>query len=123
MATWRADVGEVGIEQAIMIVRDNQTRARLNDEARAWRDAKGELGGRIEVGGLGVAVGDRVIARRNERALDIDNGTRGTILAVDLETKAVTIETDAGQFRELPRTTSPSTSSTPMHSPGTAARA
>ena len=27
MAAWRADVGEVGIEQAIMIVRDNQTRA------------------------------------------------------------------------------------------------
>ena len=85
-----------------MIVRDNQTRARLNDEARAWRDAQGELGERIEVGGLGVAVGDRVIARRNERALDIDNGTRGTILAVDLETKAITTETDAGEFRQLP---------------------
>ena len=102
MAAWRADVGEVGVEQAIMIVRDNQTRARLNDEARAWRDAQGELGERIEVGGLEVAVGDRVIARRNDRELDVDNGTRGTIRAVDLDTKAITIETDAGEFRQLP---------------------
>jgi conjugative relaxase-like TrwC/TraI family protein len=102
MAAWRADVGEVGVEQAIMIVRDNQTRARLNEKARVWRDAQGELGVRIAIGGLEVAVGDRVIARRNERALDVDNGTRGTIRAVDLETKAITIETDAGEFRQLP---------------------
>jgi conjugative relaxase-like TrwC/TraI family protein len=102
MAAWRADVGEVGIEQAIMVVRDNQTRAALNIQARAWRDAQGELGARIEVGGLEVAVGDRVIARRNDRGLDVDNGTRGTVCAVDPDTRAVTIETDAGQVRELP---------------------
>jgi hypothetical protein len=102
MAAWRADVGEVGIQQAVMIVRDNQTRTQLNFQARAWRDAKGELGERIEVGGLEVAVGDRVIARRNDRELDVDNGTRGTVRAVDLDTKAITIETDAGEFRPLP---------------------
>jgi hypothetical protein len=102
MAAWRADVGEVGVEQAIMIVRDNQTRAALNDQARTWRDAGGELGARIEVGGLEAAVGDRVIARRNDRELDVDNGTRGTIRAVDPDTKAITIETDDGEFRQLP---------------------
>jgi hypothetical protein len=102
MAAWRADVGQVGVEQAIMIVRDNQARARLNDEARVWRDAQGELGVRIAVGGLEVAVGDRVIARRNDRELDLDNGTRGTIRAVDLEKKAITIETDTGEDRQLP---------------------
>ena len=75
---------------------------RLNDEARAWRESRGELGERIEVGGLEVAVGDRVIARRNDREIDVDNGTRGTVRAVDLETHAVTIETDAGELRELP---------------------
>jgi conjugative relaxase-like TrwC/TraI family protein len=102
MAAWRADVGEVGVEQAIMIVRDNQTRAELNDLARAWRDANGELGERIEVGGLEAAVGDRVITRRNDRELDVDNGTRGTVRAVDRDTKAITVETDAGEFRGLP---------------------
>ncbi len=102
MAAWRADVVEVGTEQAIMIVRDNQARAALNDQARAWRDAQGELGERIEVGGLEVAVGDRVMARRNDRELDVDNGTRGTVRAVDLDTHAVTIETDADHVRQLP---------------------
>jgi hypothetical protein len=85
-----------------MIVRDNQTRAWLNDEARAWRQARGELGERIEAGELEVAVGDRVIARRNDRELDVDNGTRGTVRAVDRDAKAITIETDAGEFRQLP---------------------
>jgi hypothetical protein len=92
----------VGTEKAIMIVRDNQTRARLNDQARGWRDAQGELGERIEVADLEVAVGDRMIARRNDRELDVDNGTCGTIRAVHVDTKAITIETDAGEFRELP---------------------
>jgi conjugative relaxase-like TrwC/TraI family protein len=102
MAAWRSDVGEVGIEQAIMIVRDNQTRAALNEQARAWREAQGELGERIEIGGFEVALGDRVIARRNDRELDVDNGTRGTIRAVDLDTKAVTIRTDTREVRQLP---------------------
>jgi hypothetical protein len=49
-----------------------------------------------------VAVGDRVIARRNDRELDVDNGTRGTVRAVDPDTKAISIETDNGQVRQLP---------------------
>jgi conjugative relaxase-like TrwC/TraI family protein len=71
MAAWRADVDQVGVEQAIMIVRGNQTRTRLNDEARAWRDTGGALGERYEIAGFEVAVGDRVIARRNDRELDV----------------------------------------------------
>jgi hypothetical protein len=47
-------------------------------------------------------VGDRVIARRNERAFDVDNGTRGTVRAVDPDTQAITIDTDAAQVRQLP---------------------
>ena len=47
-------------------------------------------------------MGDRVIARRNDRELDVDNGTRGTVRAVDPDTQAITIETDAGEFRQLP---------------------
>ena len=35
-----------------MIARDNATRARLNHEARAWRESRGELGERITVGNL-----------------------------------------------------------------------
>jgi conjugative relaxase-like TrwC/TraI family protein len=102
MAAWRADVDEVGIEQAIMIARDNATRARLNHEARAWRQSRGELGERIAVGNFEVAVGDRVIARRNDRDVDVDNGTRGTVRAVHPDRLAVTIHTDDGRLRKLP---------------------
>jgi conjugative relaxase-like TrwC/TraI family protein len=102
MAAWRADVEQVGIEQAIMIARDNATRARLNHEARAWRQSKGELSARIALGNLEVAVGDRVIARRNNREHDVDNGTRGTVRAVDPDRLAVTIQTDDGELRVLP---------------------
>jgi hypothetical protein len=54
------------------------------------------------VDGLEVAVGDRVIARRNDRELDVDNGTRGTVEDVDYARLAVTIQTDSGELRELP---------------------
>ena len=67
MAAWRADVDEVGIEQAIMIARDNATRARLNHEARAWRESRASWASGSTVGNFEVAVGDRVIARRNDR--------------------------------------------------------
>ena len=103
MAAWKADVEAVGIEQVVMICRDNDTRARLNRDARAWRQQRGQLGDAIAVGGLEVAAGDRVIARRNDRDLDIDNGTRGTVREVDPEQRAVTIETDTGELRKLPR--------------------
>jgi conjugative relaxase-like TrwC/TraI family protein len=101
-AAWRADVGEVGIEQAIVIARDNATRACLNDDARAWRGSRGELGERITVGNFDVAVGDRVVARRNDREVDVDNGTRGTVWAVDSARLVVTLQTDDGLLRELP---------------------
>ena len=47
-------------------------------------------------------MGDRVIARRNDRDADVDNGTRGTVRGVDLDPLAVTIQTDDGELRELP---------------------
>ena len=102
MAAWRADVEQVGIQHAIMIARDNETRAQLNEQAREWREQRGALGQRIAIEGREVAVGNRVIARRNDRELDVDNGTRGTIRAVNAETQAMTIETDTGDLRRLP---------------------
>lgn len=122
-ASWRADVGEVGIEQAIMIVRDNQTRARLNDEAGRWRDARGELGERIEIGGLDVAVGDRVIARRNDRALDVDNGTAAPSAPSTSTRRRSPSRPTPESSANCRRTTSPRTSNTPTRSPGTPVRA
>jgi hypothetical protein len=52
-----------------------------------------------------------VICRRNDREVDVDNGTRGTVRAVH-RTKIV-IETDARTTRELPAVYVAGTSSTP----------
>src|SRR5204863_980881 len=55
------------------------------------------------IGGREFAVGDRVIARRNDRLRDVDNGMRATVVAVDPAAATVTIEADAGGRRTLDR--------------------
>jgi hypothetical protein len=83
-----------------MIARDNDTCAALNDDARELRAGQGALGEELVYDGLAVAVRDRVICRHNDRRLDVDNGTRGTVS--DLDADRVVIETDVGLMRELP---------------------
>lgn len=99
---WARAGGAVGSGQAVIIARENDTRDALNCAARELRRELGELG---ELGeertydDLHLAVGDRVICRRNDRALDIDNGMRGTVrhLAAD----RVVIDADSGLVRKL----------------------
>ena len=97
---WAGAVGEVGVEQAVMIARDNDTRQALNHAARTLRRDHGELGEQISYGRRELAVGDRVICRRNDALLDVDNGTRGTVR--ELDEHRVVIETDSRLVRELP---------------------
>lgn len=91
-----------GTQDAVMICRDNARRERLNKLARAELRELGMLGESIELGNRQWAVGDRVIARRNDRGRDIDNGSRGTIAAVDDQT-GVIVRLDAGGTRQLDR--------------------
>jgi conjugative relaxase-like TrwC/TraI family protein len=100
VAEWEAAVGEHGLDRAVLIARSNDTRAALNERARERVRARGWLGEERAYGPVTVAVGDRVICRRNDREVDVDNGTRGTVRAVQ-RTKIV-IETDARTIRELP---------------------
>jgi hypothetical protein len=69
MAAWRADVEDVGIAQAIMIVRDNPTRAELNGEAwlarRPWQARRADRGWGHRGGGWGP--GDRATERPRAR--------------------------------------------------------
>jgi hypothetical protein len=65
-----------GRREAVMIARDNLTRERLNQAARAKLKHDAQLEEHdVIIGGRGYAPGDRVIARRNDRRRDIDNGT------------------------------------------------
>ena len=62
---WTRAVGEHGISQAVLIARDNDTRAALNTAARDHVHAQGQLRDDVDHGRLIVAVGDRIICRRN----------------------------------------------------------
>jgi ATP-dependent exoDNAse (exonuclease V) alpha subunit len=82
-----------------MLARDNYTRTLANRAARAQLKRDGELP--IEgvlIGGREYAPGDRVVARRNDRRHDLDNGTLGTVMNVDERSSAIVIRTDAGEL-------------------------
>jgi len=91
-----------GAMAVAMIARDNATREQLNDAARARLKADGALSDRgITIGGREWAPGDRIIARRNNRQLNIDNGTLATITRFDRHRQAVLIRTDSGEERAI----------------------
>jgi len=97
---WAAATESAGVKQAVMIARDNDTRTQLNDAARELWRALGLLGAERAYGCVSLAVGDRVICRRNDAVLDLDNGMRGTVRHV--EDDRVVIDTDGQLPRELP---------------------
>ncbi len=101
VAAWRERQAECGWGQAVLIARDNARRARLNTLARAELRHEGQLGESIDVAGQEFAVGDRVIARQNDRRREVDNGMRGTVIAVDPTENDVVVRTDAGAHRAL----------------------
>jgi hypothetical protein len=89
------------VGQAVLIVRDNQRRERLNALIRSELKRDGRLGESVHIGGCEFAVGDRVVARRNDRERAVDNGMRGTVIAVDPNEKEVLVRIDAGAQRRL----------------------
>jgi conjugative relaxase-like TrwC/TraI family protein len=99
LGEWRRAIATVGPAQAVMIARDNDTRAALNGAARELLGALGLLGEQSAYGAVEVAVGDRVICRRNDRLIDVDNGMRGIVRYLDAE--RVVVDTDSGLVREL----------------------
>ncbi len=99
---WQKAEGTDGSE-AVMIARRNELRERLNQLARERMQAEGRLGESVEVGGREFCVGDRVIARRNDRGHDLDNGMRGTVRGVDRESGELVVDTDAAGARSLPQ--------------------
>jgi conjugative relaxase-like TrwC/TraI family protein len=98
---WAAQSAQTG-RRNMMIARDNGTREQLNRAARAHLKADGLLPtAGITIGEREWVCGDRVIARRNDRRLDIDNGTFATITALHPDGQGVRLLTDRGQERTL----------------------
>jgi ATP-dependent exoDNAse (exonuclease V) alpha subunit len=85
-----------------MIARDNHTRELLNQAARDRLKRGGTLPRvGVVVGRREYSEGDRVIARRNDRDRDIDNGTLGTVIEIDAHSRRMRLQTDGGQRRDL----------------------
>jgi len=104
IAAWQDAQAGVAHGQAVMVSRDNARRHRLNAAARLVLQNAGLLPtDGVEIAGTEYVVGDRVIARRNDRLRDVDNGMRATVAAIDPDTGTVTIEADSGGRRELDR--------------------
>ena len=101
ITAWRERQAESPWGQAVLIVRDNQRRERLNALIRSELERDGRLGESIHIAGREFAVGDRVVARRNDRERAVDNGTRGTVIAVASTEKDLVVRTDAGDQLRL----------------------
>jgi conjugative relaxase-like TrwC/TraI family protein len=101
IATWRDRQAACPWGQAVLIVRDNDRRERLNSHIRAELKRDGRLGESVHIGGCEFGVGDRVVARRNDRERAVENGMRGTVIAVDPTEKDVVVRTDGGAQRRL----------------------
>jgi ATP-dependent exoDNAse (exonuclease V) alpha subunit len=76
----------------------------FNTACQQLRDANGELGPeRLTVRDRSFAVGDRVVCGKNAiKALGVANGTRGQVVAVDLEHRSMTLQLDNGNTVVLP---------------------
>jgi hypothetical protein len=104
VADWDRAQREYGVTRAVMIARDNATRDTLNDKARQLRAAAaaGDLGrDALTAGDREFRTSDRVIARRNDRVRDVDNGTLGTVVGIDPRALGLTVLTDGGEPRVL----------------------
>ena len=86
---------------AVLISRDNPRRHLINDLVRARLREREELGHAIWIDSKDWAVGDQVIARRNDKQLNVHNGLRGVVIAVD-ESSGLTIQVEDETLRTLP---------------------
>ena len=74
----------------------------LNDAARELMLRAGRLGPEaLQLGRREFRVGDRAICRRNDTRCDVRNGTRGTVVDLDLAGRALMLRTDAGDLHRI----------------------
>lgn len=87
---------------AVMIARRHRDVAELNAGARAALRRDGQLAGHVTVGAREFAIGDRVIAGRNNDHLGVRNGMMGVVAGIDPVAETVTVKMDAAGTVVLP---------------------
>lgn len=90
-------------ENAIMLAPRRSEVRLLNELARRRLATDGQIAGpALDIAGNSFAAGDRVVLRMNAPWLKVENGTRCTILDVDIEAQSLTIVLSNGSRRTLP---------------------
>ncbi len=102
-AAWAATQPDRSLGQAVMLAARRDHTDALNRTARTLLRAQGRLGAdQLTAGGRVYAVGDRIVCLRNDRRLDVVNGTRGAITAIDpAGGGAVTVTVDGAEPRQV----------------------
>jgi hypothetical protein len=96
---WDRDRQASPYRSRIILTHTNDEVRALNEGAREWMRATGDLGHEVRVtverGPRSFASGDRVMFLQNERGLGVKNGTLGTIEQVSVQ--SMTVQTDDGR--------------------------
>jgi hypothetical protein len=104
-AWWSEHALRAGPATAVVITRTNELRGQLNDALRRQHAEHGGLRGPVlEAAGRAFQRGDRVLLRQNDPQLGAANGTRGTVTAIDVTRRTVTVRADDGTSVRLPST-------------------
>jgi conjugative relaxase-like TrwC/TraI family protein len=102
---WQAQQDAAGdpAKEAVILAWQRGEVDRLNSICQQIMADHGRLGTeRLQVGDRQLAVGDRVVCGRNALArLGIANGTRGTVVALDLQRRTLTLRVDGEQARQV----------------------
>jgi hypothetical protein len=90
-------------EEAVILAWQRGEVDRLNSICQQIMADHGRLGSeRLQVGDRQLAVGDRVVCGRNALAtLEVANGTRGTVIALDPRARTLTIRSDGTAANEV----------------------
>ena len=77
-------------------------------------DAAGYLNGPVlDVGGVPIQVGDKVMMLRNDRKIGVRNGHRGIVVEVDPEERTIRVQLHEASRTCLPATSTLATSVSP----------
>jgi conjugative relaxase-like TrwC/TraI family protein len=99
---WQATVQHPR-EESVLIALRRSSVAELNANAHALMRHTGRLGDHeVTATDRTFAPGDRVVLLRNNTTLDLDNGDRGTIASVELESRTTVVALDAGRDVRVP---------------------
>ena len=85
------------LRESLIFAGTNVDVCELNHRCQQWRLSTGHLSGEsMEVGTLELRIGDRVMATRNHRGLQLRNGMIGTVVGISPASSTIRVAFDSG---------------------------